>query len=184
MEATDLFALCTSPQSDGDSNEESAGYTSLKAFSTFAVVLPLALGIIIGVLIGFQAAYTLGIDKSHIDSLGATSTHTSGQGHIITLPTSPRSKLLVLYSFYDGDEVSWDNLLFFLAHAISPDDGVTYIIILNGLNSLQDPRLPPLPANARFVLHQNECYDWGTYSWALRTQVKQQEYTCVLHGLA
>ena len=30
--------------------------------------------------------------------------------------------------------------------------------------------LPPLPTNARYVLHNNECYDWGTFGWALTTQ--------------
>ena len=24
--------------------------------------------------------------------------------------------------------------------------------------------LPVLPANARYVLHANECFDWGTYA--------------------
>lgn len=29
--------------------------------------------------------------------------------------------------------------------------------------------LPALPAHARYVSHQNECYDWGTYGWLLLT---------------
>lgn len=27
--------------------------------------------------------------------------------------------------------------------------------------------LPDLPANARYVNHTNECYDWGTFGWLL-----------------
>lgn len=28
-------------------------------------------------------------------------------------------------------------------------------------------RLPALPANARYVMHSNECYDWGAVGWLL-----------------
>lgn len=88
--------------------------------------------------------------------------------------------MLVLYSFFEGDEVSWGNLLFFVRHAISPQDGAQYLVLLNGIGSVHDERLPPLPTNARYVPHANECYDWGTYAWALDTQVQQQDYACTL----
>jgi hypothetical protein len=35
---------------------------------------------------------------------------------------------------------------------------------------LQAIELPPLPANARYIYHTNECYDWGTFGWAIMTQ--------------
>lgn len=25
--------------------------------------------------------------------------------------------------------------------------------------------LPPLPRNARYIYHENKCYDWGTFGW-------------------
>ena len=28
--------------------------------------------------------------------------------------------------------------------------------------------LPELPPNARYVVHENRCYDWGTIGWALQ----------------
>ncbi len=31
--------------------------------------------------------------------------------------------------------------------------------------------LPTLPRNARFVRHPNKCFDWGTWGWALDSQV-------------
>jgi hypothetical protein len=31
----------------------------------------------------------------------------------------------------------------------------------------QEVELPPLPANAKYVYHPNECYDWGTIGWLL-----------------
>lgn len=36
--------------------------------------------------------------------------------------------------------------------------------------TLQGVELPDLPANARYVHHANECYDWGTFGWAILTQ--------------
>jgi hypothetical protein len=35
---------------------------------------------------------------------------------------------------------------------------------------LQVIDLPTLPPNARYIFHQNECFDWGTFGWALSTQ--------------
>jgi hypothetical protein len=158
-----------------------AGHTQQKGFSPFAVGIFLVFGLILGILFGFQASHVIGVDESQVYThLQATKPGEPGNPHKILAPASQSRRVLVLYSFYDGDEVSWGNLLFFVKHAISPGDGVAYIIILNGLHSLQDRRLPELPHNARFVLHQNECYDWGTYSWALQTQVQQQSFTCVL----
>jgi hypothetical protein len=34
-------------------------------------------------------------------------------------------------------------------------------------HALQRVPLPELPAHAKYVHHQNECYDWGTYGWLL-----------------
>lgn len=90
---------------------------------------------------------------------------------------------LVVYSFYDGDEVSWGNLLFFLDQAMSPSDGAQYVIVLNGMSTLHDPRLPRLPSNAQYVLHENECYDWGTYTWVLEKVVDPSRFKCVLSAL-
>lgn len=91
---------------------------------------------------------------------------------------------LVVYSFYDGDEVSWDNLVFFLDHAMSPRDGAQYVVVLNGMRTLSDARLPQLPSNARYVLHENECYDWGTYAWVLDTVIDSSVFKCAFSPLA
>lgn len=29
--------------------------------------------------------------------------------------------------------------------------------------------LPALPRHAHYVYHPNECYDWGTFGWVLRS---------------
>lgn len=34
----------------------------------------------------------------------------------------------------------------------------------------QEVDLPELPSNAMYLQHANECYDWGTFGWALSNQ--------------
>lgn len=89
--------------------------------------------------------------------------------------------VLVIYSFFEGDEASWGNLEFFVQQGVEADDGAQYVFVLNGLRSLSDPRLPRLPPNARYVLHENECYDWGTYAWVFSTVQDPEEFQCTTH---
>ena len=39
----------------------------------------------------------------------------------------------------------------------------------DGRQPLELDDLPLLPRNARYVMHVNECYDWGTFGWLLAT---------------
>lgn len=89
--------------------------------------------------------------------------------------------VLVVYSFFEGDETSWGNLEFFVQQGVQPDDGAQYVFVLNGLSSLSDPRLPRLPPNARYVLHENECYDWGTYAWVFDQVQDPKDFQCTTH---
>ena len=34
-------------------------------------------------------------------------------------------------------------------------------------NSIDD--MPELPKNAKYIQHRNECFDWGTFGWAIST---------------
>ena len=41
--------------------------------------------------------------------------------------------------------------------------------------------LPALPSNARYVLHANACYDWGTMGWLLSSgRVDASKYKFLL----
>ena len=42
--------------------------------------------------------------------------------------------------------------------------------------------LPDLPKNARYVKHNNECYDWGTFGWLLLKsgQIKLKQYKYIV----
>ncbi len=52
-----------------------------------------------------------------------------------------------------------------------PNDGNDYIIITQYDNKTHMPTLPPLPRNARYLVHPNKCFDLGTYGWVLRNHV-------------
>ena len=39
--------------------------------------------------------------------------------------------------------------------------------MLQGASLFNVASLPNLPSNARYVYHENRCYDWGTFGWAI-----------------
>jgi hypothetical protein len=44
---------------------------------------------------------------------------------------------------------------------------------------VQAVELPPLPSNGRYIYHANECFDWGTFGWGIKSQkvdVDQYKY--------
>jgi hypothetical protein len=50
---------------------------------------------------------------------------------------------------------------------------------------LQEVELPVLPSNAKYLHHPNECFDWGTFGWALeqeKVQVKDYKYFIFLNS--
>jgi hypothetical protein len=80
-----------------------------------------------------------------------------------------RERTLVMYIYAAADAEYLGNLLYFVERGVAASDEVDYVIAvqLAGRERLEDLRLPALPANARYVAHANECYDWGTFGWLL-----------------
>ncbi|KAM3578088.1 hypothetical protein VYU27_000186 [Nannochloropsis oceanica] len=70
-------------------------------------------------------------------------------------------KTLVLYVYHESDEVTKDNLLFFLKAGVGDvEDPLTdYVIIVNGEAAID---LDGLPSNVMVVRRGNTCYDGGT----------------------
>ncbi|GAX76065.1 hypothetical protein CEUSTIGMA_g3508.t1 [Chlamydomonas eustigma] len=82
---------------------------------------------------------------------------------------------LIVYLFAANDPEYMDNLKFFVHEAIRDDEkSCDYIIILQDYKIEHEEeasasQLPELPSNAKYVRHANECYDWGTFGWLLRS---------------
>lgn len=80
----------------------------------------------------------------------------------------PRT-LLVLYAYYEADEVSKTNLAFFARHgigsAVARDDAVRvqYVIVVNGACSVKLPS----HRNVTVLRRANEGYDFGAYAHAV-----------------
>ncbi|KAL4442029.1 hypothetical protein ABPG77_011290 [Micractinium sp. CCAP 211/92] len=83
-----------------------------------------------------------------------------------------RGRTLVVYAYGGSDPEYPTNLGFFLDEAVKADDGCDYLIVMQQGEGVAPPGpLPTLPRNARFVRHPNKCFDWGTWGWALDSQV-------------
>ncbi|EIE18080.1 hypothetical protein COCSUDRAFT_31853 [Coccomyxa subellipsoidea C-169] len=83
---------------------------------------------------------------------------------------------LVLYTFSDTDPEYLHNLEYFIQYGLGGKD-VEYIFIVQQTRTSKSLSLPALPENARYIEHENECYDWGTIGWALQTgKVDPQGY--------
>ena len=76
--------------------------------------------------------------------------------------------LAVIYVFSPQDNSSLSNLQYFVRNGIKSRHGRTqafFFIILQGVENISS--LPTLPREAKYIPHQNICYDWGTLGWFL-----------------
>eukprot|EP00882_Tetradesmus_deserticola_P016554 GHRQ01017688.1.p1 GENE.GHRQ01017688.1~~GHRQ01017688.1.p1 ORF type:complete len:308 (+),score=99.69 GHRQ01017688.1:374-1297(+) len=96
------------------------------------------------------------------------------RGYGSLLPVSPKTPILatgrnhlLLYAFSYTDTEFLHNLEYFVKEAVIGDTIADYVIIVQEGPELKRVPLPELPAHAKYVHHQNECYDWGTYGWLL-----------------
>ncbi|GMH41199.1 hypothetical protein BSKO_09109 [Bryopsis sp. KO-2023] len=90
----------------------------------------------------------------------------------------PKPRVLVLYIFSNTDPEYINNLRFFVREGMRPDDGCDYYIVIQTDNQDEAPNIefPALPENARYIIHKNECYDWGTFGWVLKKKVHTSKY--------
>ncbi|KAL3146682.1 hypothetical protein ABBQ32_000910 [Trebouxia sp. C0010 RCD-2024] len=81
--------------------------------------------------------------------------------------SSSDGKTLVVHIFADTDPEYLENLKFFVEWGIPDRDQADYVIVVQSTEASVLAKLPPIPANAKYVQHKNECYDWGTFGWLL-----------------
>ena len=90
------------------------------------------------------------------------------------MPVRPGRALITMVLLYSSAFYR-ENAAYFIDKAIRCWQDADYRIIVqredahtfDGKAKLFHEGLPDLPANARYVLHQNDCYDWGTFGYLL-----------------
>ena len=87
-----------------------------------------------------------------------------------------RPRALVIYVFSDTDPEYVHNLEYFLGNAIEEEHEYMIVLNLDGapnkLEHVNDD--PDFPSNVRLIVHENRCFDWGTYGWALKQRASAQ----------
>ena len=89
----------------------------------------------------------------------------------------PRGRVLVVMVHSENNAGHRPNLLYFIDRAVRCWQDADYRIIVqrNDAEQLRASNqsdawtdgLPTLPPNARYVLHENKCLDWGSVGWLL-----------------
>lgn len=97
----------------------------------------------------------------------------------------PLPKTLVFY-VHAAQPMARSNLLYFLEHGVHPGDGASYYFVLQSNFTTTSSCLAPfsvaplsiteefgvlpsnLPTNVRYVVHENDCYDLGTFGWFIQ----------------
>ncbi|KAI3431515.1 hypothetical protein D9Q98_004565 [Chlorella vulgaris] len=88
---------------------------------------------------------------------------------------------LIIYVYAHTDVEYEENLLYFLEFGVQPGDGCDYLIVVQEGKGVLDTKLPPLPDNVHAVPHTNECFDWGTFGWAIeKGVVDTSRYTYII----
>lgn len=87
---------------------------------------------------------------------------------------------LVVYIYSPTDPEYENNLRHFLRQGVSEGDGCEYVFIIQ---QVTEPRhmLPLLPRNGRYLYHENDCFDWGSFGWAIREgHIEPERYRYVI----
>ena len=76
--------------------------------------------------------------------------------------------MLLLYVYAGTHSHAYGNLKYFIEKAVREEDGVDYYFILQQVENktINEKEMPLIPQkNARYVQHENKCFDFGTYGW-------------------
>lgn len=83
--------------------------------------------------------------------------------------TNTEPDVLLIYVYAESHSYALSNLIYFIETAVRETDPVDYYFILqqNNNKNINESKLPKLPRNARYIHHENKCYDYGTAGWFL-----------------
>jgi len=115
--------------------------------------------------------YLFNTSSSHLSSIGGIYVPTKQSFQ--SLKSNNDGRVLVLYVWADTDISSLGNLEFFIRHGVHKAQSADYYFILQNVNNkaVNVSRLPPLPPNAHYIQHENECFDLGTFGWFLSSNL-------------
>lgn len=103
------------------------------------------------------------------------SEHSASETYRMLLQQAPaevKRDTLVLYMFANTDSQYIKNLEYFIQEAMvhqAEHNRAQYVVIVQTADDIETAPLPDLPPNADYVYHKNQCYDWGTFGWILRS---------------
>ncbi len=91
---------------------------------------------------------------------------------LVSLDKPVQPEILLIYVFARSHSHAYGNLEYFIKHAVRENDGVDYYFILQNVNNkpVDEREMPILPKkNARYIQHENICFDLGTIGWFFST---------------
>jgi hypothetical protein len=91
---------------------------------------------------------------------------------LVSLDNPVQPEVLLIYVYSKTNSHAYENLKYFIKHAVRENDGVDYYFILQNVDNktVDEHEMPILPKkNARYIQHENLCFDLGTVGWFLST---------------
>jgi hypothetical protein len=81
-------------------------------------------------------------------------------------------EVLLIYVYSNTHSHAYGNIKYFIENAVRDNDGVDYYFILQNVDNktVNENEMPKLPKrNARYIQHENTCFDFGTIGWFFET---------------
>uniref|UniRef100_A0A061S9I6 Glycosyl transferase family 1 domain-containing protein n=1 Tax=Tetraselmis sp. GSL018 TaxID=582737 RepID=A0A061S9I6_9CHLO len=85
--------------------------------------------------------------------------------------TVSEQKTLVVYVYWEKDEIYKENLEFFLRHGVKETQTVDYLFVVNGHHTVVFPEY----YNLKVLVRKNKCFDFGSWFVGLQT-VSSHDY--------
>jgi hypothetical protein len=93
-------------------------------------------------------------------------------------------RILVVFAYYEKDQISRDNFKFFLDTAVVPDaelgskSHVDYVVVVNGKSTVELPKFD----NLQVIERDNTCFDFGSWGIGLAQRTSHHKLFYVLNS--